>query len=41
LKKNLKLYTIYSPPERIDKVVRHANADAVRGPEVYDGKPTE
>ena len=40
-KKNLKLYTIYSPPEHIDKVVRHTKADALREPEEYDGKPTE
>ncbi len=40
-KKDLKLYTIYSPPEHIDKTVRHTKADAVREPEEYDGKPTE
>ncbi|MCX6650554.1 MAG: cupin domain-containing protein [Methanomassiliicoccales archaeon] len=40
-KKNLKLYTIYSPPEHIDKVVRHTKADALKEPEEYDGKPTE
>lgn len=40
-KKDLKLYTIYSPPEHIDKVVRHTKADALREPEEYDGKPTE
>ncbi len=40
-KKNLKLYTIYSPPEHIDKVVRHTKADALREPEEYDGKTTE
>ncbi|HUT26881.1 MAG TPA: cupin domain-containing protein [Methanomassiliicoccales archaeon] len=39
--KDLKLYTIYSPPEHIDKVVRHTKADALREPEEYDGKPTE
>lgn len=38
---NLKLYTIYSPPEHQDKVVRHTKADAVKNPEEYDGKPTE
>jgi Mannose-6-phosphate isomerase len=37
----LKLYTIYSPPEHIDKVVRHTKADAEASPEEYDGKPTE
>lgn len=40
-KKNLKLYTIYSPPEHIDKTVRHTKADALKEPEEYDGKPTE
>lgn len=38
---NLKLYTIYSPPEHQDKVVRRTKADAEREPEEYDGKPTE
>lgn len=37
----LKLYTIYSPPEHQDKVVRHTKADALAMPEEYDGKPTE
>lgn len=37
----LKLYTIYSPPEHMDKVVRHTKADAEAEPEEYDGKPTE
>jgi mannose-6-phosphate isomerase-like protein (cupin superfamily) len=37
----LKLYTIYSPPEHQDKVVRHTKADATTAPEEYDGKPTE
>ncbi len=40
-KTNLKLYTIYSPPEHIDKVVRHTKADALREPEEFDGKTTE
>lgn len=39
--KEFKLYTIYSPPEHIDKVVRHTKADAEAQPEEYDGKPTE
>ncbi len=39
--KNLKLYTIYSPPEHQDKVVRHTKAAALARPEEYDGKPTE
>ena len=37
----LKLYTIYSPPEHQDKVVRRTKADAEASPEEYDGKPTE
>jgi mannose-6-phosphate isomerase-like protein (cupin superfamily) len=37
----LKLYTIYSPPEHQDKVVRRTKADAEAQPEEYDGKPTE
>jgi mannose-6-phosphate isomerase-like protein (cupin superfamily) len=37
----LKLYTIYSPPEHQDKVVHHIKADAEASPEEYDGKPTE
>ncbi len=37
----LKLYTIYSPPEHQDKVVRKTKADAVAKPEEFDGKTTE
>ena len=37
----LKLYTIYSPPEHIDKTVRHTKADALAKPEEFDGKTTE
>ena len=40
-KLELKLYTIYSPPEHQDKVTRHTKADAESYPEEYDGKPTE
>jgi mannose-6-phosphate isomerase-like protein (cupin superfamily) len=40
-KDNLKLYTIYSPPEHIDKTLRHTKAQALAEPEEYDGKPTE
>ncbi len=40
-KEKLKLYTIYSPPEHQDKVVRRTKADALASPEEYDGKPTE
>jgi mannose-6-phosphate isomerase-like protein (cupin superfamily) len=39
--KDLKLYTIYSPPEHIDKTIRKTKADAIARPEEYDGKPTE
>ncbi|MDD5337278.1 MAG: cupin domain-containing protein [Candidatus ainarchaeum sp.] len=37
----LKLYTIYSPPEHQDKVVRRTKADALVQPEEYDGRPSE
>ncbi len=40
-KQTLKLYTIYSPPEHQDKVLRKTKADAEAQPEEYDGKPTE
>jgi len=40
-KRQLMLYTIYSPPEHQDKIVRHTKADAEASPEEYDGKPTE
>jgi mannose-6-phosphate isomerase-like protein (cupin superfamily) len=37
----LKLYTIYSPPEHQDKTVRHTKKDALASPEEFDGKTTE
>ena len=37
----LKLYTIYSPPEHQDGTVRKTKADAVARPEEFDGKTTE
>jgi mannose-6-phosphate isomerase-like protein (cupin superfamily) len=37
----LKLYTIYSPPEHRDKVVRRTKAAAEAESEEYDGRPTE
>ncbi len=40
-KRKLKLYTIYSPPEHVDKTIRHTKADAEAKPEEYDGKATE
>ena len=38
---DLRLYTIYSPPEHIDRTLRKTKADAIAQPEEYDGKPTE
>jgi len=38
---DLKLYTIYSPPEHIDGTVRKTKADALEKPEEFDGKTTE
>jgi mannose-6-phosphate isomerase-like protein (cupin superfamily) len=40
-KNDLKLYTIYSPPEHQDGVVRHTKQEAMDNEEHYDGKPTE
>jgi mannose-6-phosphate isomerase-like protein (cupin superfamily) len=40
-KLDLRLYTIYSPPEHQDKVVRHTKVEAMAKEEHYDGKPTE
>ncbi len=39
--KDLKLYTMYSPPEHQDKVVRKTKAEALAREEHYDGKTTE
>lgn len=38
---DLKLYTIYSPPEHQDGTVRRTKADALSKPEEFDGKTTE
>jgi mannose-6-phosphate isomerase-like protein (cupin superfamily) len=38
---DLKLYTIYSPPEHMDKVVRKTKQEALAKEEHYDGKTTE
>jgi mannose-6-phosphate isomerase-like protein (cupin superfamily) len=38
---NLKLYTIYSPPEHQDGVVRHTKKEAMASEEHFDGKTTE
>ena len=37
----LKLYTIYSPPEHQDGIIRKTKADALAKPEEFDGKTTE
>jgi mannose-6-phosphate isomerase-like protein (cupin superfamily) len=39
--KDLKLYTIYSPPEHQDGTVRKTKAEALAKPEEFDGKTTE
>ena len=39
--KELKLYTIYSPPEHQDGTVRKTKADALAKPEEFDGETTE
>ncbi len=38
---DLRLYTIYSPPEHQDKVIRHTKAEALASEEHFDGKTTE
>ena len=38
---NLRLYTIYSPPEHQDGVVRHTKKDAMASEEHFDGRTTE
>lgn len=38
---DLKLYTIHSPPEHQDLIVRKTKPDAIASPEEYDGRPTE
>jgi mannose-6-phosphate isomerase-like protein (cupin superfamily) len=40
-KDDLKLYTIYSPPEHQDAVVRSTKAEAEASEEHFDGKTTE
>lgn len=37
----LKLYTVYSPPEHQDGIVRHTKKDAEEQEEHFDGKTTE
>jgi mannose-6-phosphate isomerase-like protein (cupin superfamily) len=38
---NLRLYTIYSPPEHQDGVVRHTKSEAMASEEHFDGRTTE
>jgi len=38
---NLRLYTIYSPPEHQDGVVRHTKKEAMASEEHFDGQTTE
>ncbi|WP_243670077.1 hypothetical protein [Methanoculleus chikugoensis] len=38
---DLKLYTIYSPPEHRDKVVHKTRKEAMADDEHFDGKTTE
>lgn len=40
-KLDLKLYTIYSPAEHQDRVVRKTKKEAMAKPEEFDGKTTE
>ena len=40
-KEKLRLYTIYSPPEHADKVVRKTRAEAMAKEEHFDGKTSE
>ena len=37
----LRFYTIYSPPEHQDGVVRHTKSDAMASEEHFDGRTTE
>lgn len=39
--KQLKLYTLYAPPEHKDKVIYHTKEDALAEEEHFDGKTTE
>jgi len=39
--KEMKLYTVYSPPEHRDGVVHQTKAEAEAGEEHFDGKTTE
>ena len=37
----LKLYTIYSPPEHQDKIIRKTKREALSSEEHFDGKTTD
>lgn len=37
----LKLYTVYSPPEHMDGIIRATKAEAMASEEHFDGKTTE
>ena len=39
--KRLQLYTIYGPPNHIDKLVQDSKADAEASSEVFDGVASE
>jgi mannose-6-phosphate isomerase-like protein (cupin superfamily) len=38
---DLRLYTIYSPPEHQDSIVRHTKKEAMASEEHFDGRTTE
>jgi mannose-6-phosphate isomerase-like protein (cupin superfamily) len=38
---NLRLYTIYSPPEHQDGVIRHTKKEAMASEEHFDGRTSE
>jgi len=38
---DLKLYSIYSPPNHKDKTIHKTKADAIKDEEIFDGKTTE
>ncbi len=37
----MRLYTLYGPPNHVDKLVEQSKADAEASKEVFDGVPTE
>ncbi len=37
----LKFYTIYSPPDHVDKIVHHTKAEAIAKDKEFDGRTTE